>query len=207
MQRTLGWCAQESLAALFAQQNVAGELSGDGLGNLSLNPAIRFSREIIRRFFMQDVASRHGRETNPRAGLSNQRHRTLQTRIHAATIAKTCLRSFDVADISIKRAHHGTLADARKMADKVAVKLEKDYQLKSTWAGDVMNFARSGVNGTLAISAKDLTIDIKLGFLAGAFKGTIQDAVEKNLDSLIKPAKPGVVKEAVKPVLKKTARN
>lgn len=111
-----------------------------------------------------------------------------------------------MADISIKRAHHGTHADARKMADKVAVKLEKDYQLKSTWSGDVMNFARSGVNGTLLITAKELKIDIKLGFLAGAFKSTIQDAVEKNLDSLIKPAKPEVVKEAAKPVVKKAAK-
>ena len=111
-----------------------------------------------------------------------------------------------MADISIKRAHHGTLADARKMADKVAVKLENDYQLKSTWAGDVMNFARSGVNGTLAITAKELKIDIKLGFLAGAFKSTIADAVEKNLDSLIKPAKPEVTKEAANPAVKKAAR-
>ena len=111
-----------------------------------------------------------------------------------------------MAEISIKRAHHGNLADARKMAEKVAVKLEKDYQLKSTWAGDVMNFARSGVNGTLAITAQELKIDIKLGFLAGAFKSTIADAVEKNLDSLIKPAKSEVVKEAAKPAVKKTAK-
>ena len=111
-----------------------------------------------------------------------------------------------MADISIKRAHHGTLADARKMADKVAVKLEKDYQLKSSWAGDVMNFTRSGVNGTLAISAKDLKIDIKLGFLAGAFKSTIADAVEKNLDALIKPAKSEVTKAPAKPAVKKAAK-
>ena len=111
-----------------------------------------------------------------------------------------------MTDISIKRAHHGSLADARKMADKVAVKLEKDYQLKSTWAGDVMNFARSGIKGTLHVTAKDLKIDIKLGFLAGAFKSTIQEAVEKNLDSLIKPGKPEVVKDVVQSALKKTVK-
>jgi putative polyhydroxyalkanoate system protein len=116
------------------------------------------------------------------------------------------IKEMAVADISIKRAHGGTLADARKMADKVAVKLEKDYQLKSSWAGDVMNFTRSGVNGTLVISAKDLKIDIKLGFLASAFKTTIADAVEKNLDALIKPAKTGETKAATKPTVKKTAK-
>lgn len=93
-----------------------------------------------------------------------------------------------MADISIKRAHHSTMADAKKMAEKIAAKLEKDYQLKSHWTEDVLNFARSGVNGTLAVSAKDFKIDMKLGFLMSAFKGPIQDAIEKNLDSLIKPA-------------------
>lgn len=92
-----------------------------------------------------------------------------------------------MADISIKRAHHSTMADAKKMAEKIAAKLEKDYQLKSSWADDVLNFARSGVNGALTVSAKDLKIDVKLGFLMGAFKGPIQDAIEKNLDALIKP--------------------
>ena len=114
-----------------------------------------------------------------------------------------------MAEISIKRAHHGNLADARKMADKVAVKLEKNYEFKSTWVGDIMSFARSGVDGTLVITAEELQIDIKLGFLAGAFKGTITDAIEKNLDSLIKPVTPRVVKKAAKPLatlVKKTPR-
>lgn len=111
-----------------------------------------------------------------------------------------------MADISIKRAHHGSLADARKMADKVAVKLEKEYQLKSTWVGEMMNFTRSGINGTLLVTAKELHIDIKLGFLAGAFKGTIADAVEKNLDSLIKPTKLEVTKDAAKPAVKKSLK-
>ena len=93
-----------------------------------------------------------------------------------------------MSEISIKRAHHSTLANAKKMAEKIAAKLEKDYQLKSSWAGDVLNFTRSGVNGTLAVSAKELKIDVKLGFLMAAFKGPIQDAMEKNLESLIKPA-------------------
>ena len=92
-----------------------------------------------------------------------------------------------MADISIKRAHHSTLADAKKMAEKIAAKLEKDYQLKSSWAGDVLNFTRSGVNGTLGVTAKELKIDVKLGFLMAAFRGPIGDAISKNLDSLIKP--------------------
>ncbi len=92
-----------------------------------------------------------------------------------------------MAEISIKRPHHSSQADAKKMAEKIAAKLENDYQLKSSWAGDVLNFTRSGVNGTLGVTAKELRIDIKLGFLMAAFRGPIGDAIEKNLDSLIKP--------------------
>jgi putative polyhydroxyalkanoate system protein len=93
-----------------------------------------------------------------------------------------------VSDISIKRSHSMSIAEAKKVADKVAAKLEKDYQLKANWVGDVLNFARSGVNGSLAVSAKDFKIDVKLGFLMAAFKGPIQGAIEENLDKMLKPA-------------------
>jgi putative polyhydroxyalkanoate system protein len=107
-----------------------------------------------------------------------------------------------VSDISIKRAHHTTIAEAKKVADKVADKLAKDYQLKSTWAGDVLNFTRSGVNGTLAVTPKELKVDVKLGFLMAAFKGPIQKAMEENLEKLLKPA----AKETAKPAVKAAAK-
>lgn len=93
-----------------------------------------------------------------------------------------------MSHISIKRAHHATLADAKKVADKVAAKLAKEYDLRSNWEGDVLHFDRSGLHGTLAVSGKDMQVDVKLGFLMAAFKGPIQDAMEKQLDTLIKPA-------------------
>jgi putative polyhydroxyalkanoate system protein len=103
-----------------------------------------------------------------------------------------------VSEISIKRVHHTTLAEAKKVADKVAAKLEKDYQLKSSWAGDVLNFTRSGVHGALAVNSKELKIDIKLGFLMAAFKGPIQKAVEDNLEKMLKPASAAEKKPAAK---------
>ncbi len=105
-----------------------------------------------------------------------------------------------MSDISLKRAHNTTIAEAKKVADKVAAKLAKDYDLKSSWAGDVLNFSRSGVNGSLAVGAKDFKIDIKLGFLMAAFKGPIQGAIEQNLDKMITPA--AGAKPAVKPASK-----
>lgn len=92
-----------------------------------------------------------------------------------------------MADISIKRAHHATLADAKKVANKVAEKLASEYQLRSNWEGDVLHFDRSGLHGTLAVTAKDMQVDVKLGFLMAAFAGPIKNAMEKQLDTLIKP--------------------
>ncbi len=105
-----------------------------------------------------------------------------------------------MSDISIKRSHSMSVAEAKKVADKVAAKLEKDYQLKANWAGDVLNFARSGVNGSLAVGTKDFKIDVKLGFLMAAFKGPIQGAIEENLDKMLKSAseKPAAAKPAAK---------
>lgn len=93
-----------------------------------------------------------------------------------------------MSHISIKRAHHATLADAKKLADKVAAKLNKEYDLNSEWDGDVLHFDRSGLHGTLSVGAKDIQVDVKLGLLMAAFKGPIQSAMQTQLDQLIKPA-------------------
>ena len=108
-----------------------------------------------------------------------------------------------MSHISIKRAHHSTVADARKTADKVAAKLAKDYDLRSNWEGDVLHFDRSGLHGTLAVTAKDIQVDVKLGLLMAAFKGPIQSAMETQLDGLIKPAPAAAAKSpAAKPAAK-----
>ncbi len=96
-----------------------------------------------------------------------------------------------MSEISITRTHHSTLPEAKKVADKVAAKLGNDYQLQSSWAGDVLHFERSGVHGTLAVNAKEFKIHLKLGFLMAAFKGPIQKAIEENLEKMLKPASAG----------------
>lgn len=105
-----------------------------------------------------------------------------------------------MSQISIKRPHHTTTAEAKKVAERVAAKLEKEYQLKSSWQGDVLSFTRSGVNGTLAVTTKELHIDVKLGFLMVAFKAPIQGAIEGNLDKML--TAPKATEAAKKPAAK-----
>lgn len=122
-----------------------------------------------------------------------------------------------MSHIHIRRTHHSTLAEAKKMADQVAAKLARDYELKSSWDGNTLCFNRSGVHGTLAVGARDFAIDVKLGLLMAAFKNPIQQAIETNLEKLIaqheakhdgkhEPAAKTAGKIADKPSAKKPGR-
>lgn len=115
-----------------------------------------------------------------------------------------------MSHIHIRRSHHSTLAEAKKMADKVAAKLARDYDLKSSWEGNTLHFTRSGVNGSLAVGAREFAIDVKLGLLMAAFKTPIQQAIETNLEKLIGEHearhKPAAAKTTDKPSAKKPGR-
>ncbi len=68
------------------------------------------------------------------------------------------------------------------MADTVAAQLEREYGIQAHWRGDTLHFERTGVSGTLRVAAKELMIDVRLGFLLMAFRDAIAQAIERNLD-------------------------
>lgn len=111
-----------------------------------------------------------------------------------------------MADIEIRRAHNLGLKAARAAADRMAEHLGRKFDLKGSWAGNVLRFERPGVTGTLAISDKDLDLAVGLGFLLKAMKGPIQRSIEEELDSLFARAeqKPAAAPKA-KPTAKKAA--
>ena len=104
-----------------------------------------------------------------------------------------------MADIDIRRVHALGLAGARAAAERMSAHLAKKFDLKGDWRGDILHFERPGVNGSLAISEKDVHLSVALGFLLKAMKGSIQAAVEEELDKLFAAA------PAVKPAAKKAA--
>ena len=110
-----------------------------------------------------------------------------------------------MADIEIRRAHGMGLAAARTAADKMAEHLGKKFGLRGDWDGDVLRFQGTGVTGTLAVDAKDVSLSVALGFLLKAMKGSIEQAVNRELDELFaqkakaSPAAPTKKKKAVPP--------
>ena len=94
-----------------------------------------------------------------------------------------------MADIDIRRAHQLGHAAAKAAADQMADKLGKRFGLKGDWDGDVLRFQGTGVTGTLSVGPKELHIAATLGFLLKAMKGSIQSAIEQELDRLFAHAK------------------
>ena len=66
-----------------------------------------------------------------------------------------------------------------------------DCVYKEGGAADEVVFTRSGVNGTLHVTADHFDLDAKLGFLLGAFKDRIEAEIVKNLDDLLAPKAAG----------------
>ena len=84
-------------------------------------------------------------------------------------------------DISITQPHSLSQTDARAAAQKVADKLAREYGLQCKWEGDVLRFARSGVEGALTLGERQAALRIKLGFLMSAFASTIEQKVAESM--------------------------
>ena len=113
-----------------------------------------------------------------------------------------------MADLHILREHALGFAAARKIARAWAEQVESEFDMKcgieEGKTADEVTFTRSGVNGTLHVTADKFELRAKLGFLLGAFKGRIEAEIVKNLDDLLAPkAGKAAAKPAAKPAAKK----
>jgi putative polyhydroxyalkanoate system protein len=90
-----------------------------------------------------------------------------------------------MADILITRTHAFSLKQAKAAAQQVADELAEEYELQSQWQGNTLSFWRTGVEGYLKVSAKQMTIEVKLGFLLTAFKFSFEKNINQRLDQLL----------------------
>ncbi|MBA4213329.1 MAG: polyhydroxyalkanoic acid synthase [Polaromonas sp.] len=104
-----------------------------------------------------------------------------------------------MADIHIERDHQLGMGGARKLAWRWAEQAENDFDMSCTYEEgedcDEVQFTRSGVSGTLKVSAGKFELDARLGFLLGAFKDRIESEIVKNLDELLAAKKPAAKKK------------
>lgn len=83
--------------------------------------------------------------------------------------------------IDIRHDHSMPPARARKAVQEVADKLSERFGINYEWAGDTLNFARSGVDGKIDLSPNQLRVTANLGFLMSAFKGPIESEIRRVL--------------------------
>ncbi|MCV2354697.1 polyhydroxyalkanoic acid system family protein [Paucibacter sp. B2R-40] len=99
-----------------------------------------------------------------------------------------------MADICIHRDHELGLKRAREIAWAWAEQVEAKFDMECTVlegeTSDTVEFSRSGVKGQLIVAAKHFDLSAKLGFLLGAFRGTIEAEIQKELDALLSAEAP-----------------
>jgi putative polyhydroxyalkanoate system protein len=95
-----------------------------------------------------------------------------------------------MATIDITRAHALPMDEAKKRAEEFAKTMQTRFDLKWHWAGDAIRFdapsgAAKGTKGEVAVTAKDVRVQIDLPFLLRAIKGTIESKVNEKLDAFL----------------------
>ena len=94
-----------------------------------------------------------------------------------------------MAEIQLHRDHTLGLARARKVALKWAEHVEKQFDMECTIlegdTSDTVEFTRSGVSGSMEVSATHFELQAKLGFLLGAFAGQIEAEIKRQLDEAL----------------------
>ena len=82
-----------------------------------------------------------------------------------------------MADIQIVQEHVLSPERARAAAQQVADKVAAEFGMECRWDGDVLRFARSGVEGVLTLDDRRAALRIRLGLLMSAFGPAIEAKV------------------------------
>ena len=91
-----------------------------------------------------------------------------------------------MSNISIRRKHQLTPAQAVDVAKKVAAELAREYGISSTWIDtDTVTVEGTGLTGRLHLAPKTFELDLKLGFMLSMISDKIRNGVEEKLDKLL----------------------
>ena len=89
----------------------------------------------------------------------------------------------DMARISLSKKHSKPEAEVRQMVEELAQSMARRHGAKTAWNGDnSIRIDHSRLSGRLDMLPGEVRIEVKLGMLAGAFKGTIEAELRKAID-------------------------
>jgi putative polyhydroxyalkanoate system protein len=94
-------------------------------------------------------------------------------------------------ELNIERTHTLGMTGARAVAERWREQAEQEWGMacesEPGESEDRMRFARSGVSGELRVTDTRFDLQLKLGFLLGAYSGKIEEKIKANLDELLGP--------------------
>ena len=84
-----------------------------------------------------------------------------------------------MALIAIAKKHSLAHPKAKAAAEKIAVDLNKRFDLDYAWKGDHIEFSRTGLKGALHVGKESVRLNCQLGLMLSLLKPTIEAEVEK----------------------------
>ena len=87
--------------------------------------------------------------------------------------------------IVVERQHSLGHASVRAVAEELAERLSKEYDIRYRWHDDVLVFKRTGAHGRVLLDRQRVRVELDLGFLLMAFEGTIRREIEQTLDETL----------------------
>lgn len=91
-----------------------------------------------------------------------------------------------MARITVERPHNLGLEAARAKAEQLAERLASEYDVRYRWAGNTLEFKRSGADGSIEVAADQVRVRLNLGLLLSALGGSIKAEIERTLDQSLK---------------------
>lgn len=80
--------------------------------------------------------------------------------------------------IVVRRSHDLGLAKAKRLAERMAERLQAQYGGSYTWDGDELSFRRTGASGSVAVTKNDVEIRLELGFLLRPLGSRIEREIQ-----------------------------
>jgi putative polyhydroxyalkanoate system protein len=94
-------------------------------------------------------------------------------------------------ELNIERKHTLGLNGARAVAERWREQAEQEWGMacesEPGESEDRMRFSRSGVSVEFVVTDTRFDLQLKLGFLLGAYSGKIEEKIKANLDELLGP--------------------
>lgn len=87
--------------------------------------------------------------------------------------------------IELHRAHSLGGIEARAAANRIARALKRDHGIEYGWEDSVLHFSAPGLDGSLVLGERELSLEIRLGWALRPFRRQLEAAVGTRLDEIL----------------------